>query len=228
MEMHERTAPACVGIILDGNRRWATARGVPTVDGHKAGMEALKKIVVHCTTRQIRHLAAYVFSSENWQRSSAEVQALMELMARGIVQETPFLLKHGIRVRIVGERERFTPDIRQAIGRVEAETAACDALTVWLCLSYGSRAEIIAAVQGARSEDVLTEVSFARHLWSAGMPDPDLIIRTGGRKRLSNFLLWQAAYSELFFLDTLWPDFNEAAFDTVLSEFAERTRTFGI
>lgn len=228
MEMSEPAAPACVGIILDGNRRWAKERGLPAVEGHTAGMEALKKTVGHCIKRQIPHLAAYVFSSENWQRTPEEVRALMELMARGIVQELPFLLEHGVRVRIIGERGRFAPDMQQAIERVEQETAVCTAVTVWLCLSYGARAELVAAAQAARSEETLTEASFARHLWSTGMPDPEIIIRTGGRKRLSNFLLWQAAYSELFFLDTLWPDFDETAFDAVLAEFAERTRTFGI
>jgi undecaprenyl diphosphate synthase len=178
--------------------------------------------------RNIQHLAVFAFSSENWGRSEEEVAALMELMAAVLAEETEHLAEIGVRVRIIGERKLFSATLQGLISSIEEKTSHGDKLTLWVCLSYGSRAEIVDTARSLLGAAHIDESTFASHLWTSGMPDPDIIIRTGGRHRLSNFLLWQAAYSELFFLDTLWPDFSERELDGVLEEFAKRTRTFGI
>ena len=222
-------SPQCVGIILDGNRRWAKKKDLPALEGHREGAERLKECIGWCISRTIGHLVVYAFSTENWQRPNEEVSYLMELMQAAIVEEASGLIKKGVRVQFVGQREKFSPEMQKQIRGLENESAANTALTLWICLSYGGRAEIVAAARAATENGgELTEESFAKNLWTAGMPDPDIVIRTGGRHRISNFLLWQSAYSEIFFLDTLWPDFSEPEFDQVLKEFEERTRTFGV
>ena len=222
-------SPQCVGIILDGNRRWAKKKDISALEGHREGAERLKECIAWCISRTIGHLVVYAFSTENWQRPNEEVSYLMELMQAAIVEEASGLIKKGVRVQFVGQREKFSPEMQKQIRGLENESAANTALTLWICLSYGGRAEIVAAARAATENGgELTEESFAKNLWTAGMPDPDIVIRTGGRHRISNFLLWQSAYSEIFFLDTLWPDFSESEFDQVLKEFEERTRTFGI
>jgi undecaprenyl diphosphate synthase len=221
--------PQCIGIILDGNRRWAKERGLSSLEGHREGLSTLKTCIEAIAHRSIPHLVVFAFSSENWGRADEEVGYLMELMADAIRTEVPVLREKGIAVRVIGDRTRFPPDMRAAIEEIDAARSSDPVLTVWVCLSYGSRAEIVAAANALIKEGrEVDEPGFARHLWSAGMPDPDIIIRTGGRRRISNFLLWQAAYAELFFLDSMWPDFRPETLDAVLEEYAARVRTYGL
>ncbi len=223
------SAPQCIGIILDGNRRWAKREGLPMLEGHRRGADRLIECVRWVRDRGIKHLVVYAFSTENWNRMQEEVSYLMDLFretAEGTLKE---LVKDKVRIRFIGELSRLPRDLQGTIQRLETTSASNSAITVWICMSYGSRAEIISAVNVAvqKGEEV-TEQNFSRYFWSAGMPDPDLIIRTSGRNRLSNFVLWQAAYSELFFVEKFWPDFAEADLDRILAEFDERKRTFGV
>lgn len=222
-----QNTPACVGIILDGNRRWAKANGVSKLEGHRAGLETLKKTVRFVRDSKIKNLVVYAFSTENWNRDRDEVSYLMELFREAIQIEMNELGKENVRVRFVGQRERFSPALQKAMGDIENKTSHNDAITLWVCLSYGGRAEIVAAANVAAQTGVVTEETISKNLWTMGMPDPDIIIRTGGEKRLSNFLSWQAIYSELFFTDTLCPDFNKEEFDAILAEFATRERRNG-
>ncbi|MBI2048562.1 MAG: di-trans,poly-cis-decaprenylcistransferase [Parcubacteria group bacterium] len=217
--------PQCIGIILDGNRRWAKGKGLPSLEGHRQGAERLRDTARLVRDRGIRHLAVYAFSTENWNRDEKEVSYLMGLF-RDIV-ETHFaeLAKEGIRIRFVGQRDRFASDMQELMARVEKDSESNESLTLWVCFSYGGRAEIAAAAQTISGD--ITEESIATHLWTAGMPDPDIVIRTGGEKRLSGFLTWQSIYSELFFVDEYWPDFSEAILDSILSEYAQRERRHG-
>jgi undecaprenyl diphosphate synthase len=219
--------PTCVGIILDGNRRWAKTRGMSTLEGHRKGAETLRDTARFMHKKGIAHLAVFAFSTENWNRSAEEVTYLMKLFSETIEEHFSKLTKENIRIRFVGQRERFAPDLQEAMTTVEAQTAGNSGLTLWCCLSYGGRAEIVAAARSAAAEGEITEESLATHLWTAGMPDPDIIIRPGGEKRLSGFLTWQSVYSELFFIDAFWPDFNEKEFDAILAEFAGRERRHG-
>jgi len=221
------SAPACVGIILDGNRRWAKENGVSKLEGHRAGTETLKKTVRFVRDSGVKHLIVYAFSTENWNRDKDEVSYLMDLFREAIQKEMSELGKENVRVRFVGQRGRFSEDLQQSMGEIEKETEKNEAITLWVCLSYGGRAEIVAAANSAAKSDLITEELLAKNLWTSEMPDPDIIIRTGGEKRLSNFLLWQSAYSELFFTDTLCPDFNKEEFDAILTEFATRERRRG-
>lgn len=219
----------CIGIILDGNRRWAKEKGLPTLEGHREGFEALKKIVLATRKKGIPHLAVYAFSSENWNRPVEEVAGLMSLIQEAALEGTRDLVSEGVRLRFVGDLDRLDEGPRSAVEHAQRDSANNSQLTLWICLSYGGRAEILSAIQEASAhEGLITEELLVQHMWSSGMPDPDLIIRTGGQKRLSNFLLWQAAYSELFFLEKLWPDFTPDDLDTVLEEYEQRTRNFGI
>lgn len=218
----------CVGIILDGNRRWAEMRGLPKMDGHRAGMETLKRSVRFVRDSGIKHLIVYAFSTENWNRDKEEVEYLMNLFREAMMGDINELGKENVLIRFVGQRERFSDDLQKSMERIEKETENNDAITLWICLSYGGRAEIVAAANAAAEKsNLITEDLLAQNLWTSGMPDPDLIIRTGGEKRLSNFLLWQSAYSELFFTDTLCPDFNKEEFDSIMAEFETRERRNG-
>lgn len=229
--MNERATavPLCVGIILDGNRRWAKDRGLPKLEGHRVGLlETLKNTVKFVQKKGIKHLVAYMFSTENWNREPAEVSYLMDLFRESIRTQMKELAEENVRVRFIGQRERFSPDLQAAMQDVEKDTAQNDGITLWCCLSYGGRAEIAAAArQAAEQGEEITEGSISRNLWSADMPDPDIIIRTSGEQRLSGFLTWQSVYSELFFTDTKWPDFSEEEFEAILAEFAERERRHG-
>lgn len=225
---HNMKAPECVGIILDGNRRWAKAKGLPKLEGHRVGLlETLRSAVRFIRDRGTKHLVVYMFSTENWNREPAEVTYLMGLFRSSIQTEMRALGEEGVRIRFAGQRERFSQDLQEAMDTTEKETAHNTAMTLWCCLSYGGRSEIVAAANAAAKEGEVTEASLAKHLWTAGMPDPDIIIRTGGNQRLSNFLPWQSIYSELFFTETHWPDFSEKEFDAILAEFAERERRHG-
>jgi undecaprenyl diphosphate synthase len=223
------SAPQCIGIILDGNRRWAKREGLPSLEGHRRGADRLIECVRWVRDRDIKHLVVYAFSTENWKRTQEEVSYLMDLFRESAERTLKELAKDNVRVRFIGKLDMLPEDLQATVKRLEETSASNSSITLWICMSYGSRAEIAgAAAAAARAGETVTEENFSKYLWSAGMPDPALIIRTSGRHRLSNFLLWQAAYSEFYFLDTLWPDFSEADLDRVLAEFSETQRTFGV
>ena len=227
--------PAHVAIIMDGNGRWAKSRGLPRVAGHREGSRAVRRAVEAAIQSGVSWLTIYAFSSENWRRPAGEIMDLTGLLRRYLRSEIAELKQTGVRMRFIGDRTRFDTDIQGDLEAAERDTAGNSRLNLTIALSYGARAEIaaaaraaIAAVQrGALNPNDLNEDVFARFLATDGMPDPDLIIRTSGEQRLSNFLLWQAAYAELVFLDVLWPDFDSAHFSAALSEFARRERRFG-
>jgi undecaprenyl diphosphate synthase len=225
--MTAKKVPQCVGIILDGNRRWAKQKGLSQLQGHTAGMDNLERIVRALSAYGTKHVVVYAFSTENWKRSEEEVSHLMGLVLEFAEKHLKKLIEEKVRVRFAGQRGKLAPDVRAAVERIEAESRG-GACTLWVCLSYGGRAEIVEAARAMQQGgEEITEESFAERLWTAGMPDPDLIIRTGGEKRLSNFLAWQSAYSELFFTDTFWPDFSESELQRILDEYAERERRMG-
>lgn len=227
-ELSQEKTTTCIGIILDGNRRWAKEKGLPALEGHRRGFNLLKEAARWVRDRRVPHLAVFAFSTENWNRSQEEVGYLMDIFRDAIRDTGDELGKEGIRVRFIGERERFADDIKKGIVESEEKTKDNTNMTLWICLSYGARAEIVAAAQAASAHDgLLTEELLRQHFWSAEMPDPDIIIRTGGARRLSNFLLWQAAYSELFFIDPYWPDFSEKILDEILAEYTDRERRMG-
>ncbi|HUO56256.1 MAG TPA: polyprenyl diphosphate synthase [Candidatus Paceibacterota bacterium] len=218
----------CIGIILDGNRRWAKKHGMPKLLGHHEGRVTLENAVRWVRERGIPNLVVFMFSTENWKREKEEVDYLMELFRESVKEDIAELAKEGVRVRYIGQRERFAKDLQEVMDKAERDTEHNTAITLWCCLSYGSRAEITEAAKSlAASGEEITEETLRSHFWSAEMPDPDIIIRTGGEQRLSNFLLWQAAYSELFFIDEYWPDFSEKLLDQILEEYAARERRHG-
>jgi undecaprenyl diphosphate synthase len=220
--------PRAVAIVMDGNGRWASSHGVPVAEGHRAGSRALRPIVETAIDLGIESLAVYAFSTENWARSADEVGSLMEIFGETIDRELLDLAREGVHTEFVGRRDR-APDWLQARMRdLEAATAKERRLKLWIAFDYGGRAEIVEAARRiVESGDEIDESSFARHLYAPGMPDPDLVIRTSGELRLSNFLLWQSAYAEFAFTDTLWPDFGPAEFRAAIEEYASRRRRFG-
>ncbi|MEZ5121645.1 MAG: polyprenyl diphosphate synthase [Solirubrobacterales bacterium] len=213
-----------VAIITDGNGRWAQARGLPVVEGHRAGADTVKARVRDAVDLGVLELTVFSFSTENWSRSPAEVAALMAMFAERIDRETPELDEEGVRMRFVGRREGVDPELVRKIEWAERTTSQNTRLTLFIAFNYGGRAEILDA---ARRFDGGSEADFARLLYAPDMHDPDLLIRTSGEQRISNFLLWQCAYSELVFRDELWPDFSREAFEASLDEFAARQRRFG-
>lgn len=223
------TGVTCIGIIMDGNRRWAKAHNLPVFEGHRKGYETLKEVLRAARAAGVAHVVAYAFSTENWNRSEEEVGYLMQLFRSILEHETNALIADRVRVRFAGDRTRFGADMQKLMTEMEQATSASYDTTLHLLMSYGGRAEIVAAARAiaATADTDFTEEAFTARLWSYPMPDPDLVIRTGGEKRLSNFLPWQTTYSELFFLDTYWPDFSKEAFVAVLAEFASRERRHG-
>lgn len=227
--------PAHVAIIMDGNGRWAQARGLPRIAGHRRGGEAVRRTVTAAGELGIPYLTLFGFSSENWKRPADEVDDLMGLLRHYLRGEVAELHRNNVRVRVIGDRERLAPDIVTLIENTEALTADNTGLNLSVALSYGGRAEIAgaarriaeAAAAGRLDPVEIDETLFARYLLTADMPDPDLVIRTSGEQRLSNFLLWQTAYSEFVFIDTLWPDFARADLERALSEFHGRERRYG-
>jgi undecaprenyl diphosphate synthase len=213
-----------VAIITDGNGRWAKARGLPVGEGHRAGADNLKQRLRDAGELGIEELTVYSFSTENWSRPEEEVLGLMALFAERIVEETPELNDNGVRMRFIGRREGVEPALVEQMEWAESLTGGNDAITLYVAFNYGARAEIVDA---ARRFDGGDEDDFRELLYAPEMHDPDLIIRTSGERRLSNYLLWQAAYSELVFRDELWPDFDRAAFEASLAEYSERRRRFG-
>lgn len=223
--------PAHVAIIMDGNGRWAQARGLPRHEGHKAGACAVRGIVAECRRLGIPHLTLYAFSSENWARPRAEISQLFSLLSQFLTSEVPEMQRKGIALKVLGDLDGLPLAQRMALGHAMSRTSGGKGMTLNLALNYGARAELLGAVRRLAAEGAdmaaLDEEQLSGALYTAGQPDPDLLIRTSGEQRLSNFLLWQCAYSELFFTPVLWPDFNEAALREALAAYAGRSRRFG-
>ena len=220
--------PHHVAIVMDGNGRWAKRRLMPRIAGHRQGVESLRRCIRACAKHGVGVLTVFAFSSENWGRPQDEVSGLMELMGKALVREVPELKEAGIRLHFVGDRQGLPERMRQSLTQAEAATADNRGMVLNVCFNYGGRWDIAqAAAQLAARGEPITENALDRALALAHGPDPDLLIRTGGEQRISNFLLWQCAYSELYFSDRLWPDFDEAALDEAFAAFAERERRFG-
>ena len=221
--------PIHIGIIMDGNGRWAKKRGLPRTFGHKAGGETFVNIVTECRKMGIKCLTVYAFSTENWKRSETEVSALMSLMKEYMVRYTEDLVKNGIRLRILGDLSRFENSTVEEINKRIEMSKNNDGMTLCIALNYGGRAELTTAVnkllKSGKTE--ITEKDISDSLYTEGLPDPDLIIRTSGEQRTSNFLLWQSAYSEYYFTDVLWPDFDEKELKKAVEEYSKRNRRFG-
>lgn len=220
--------PHAVAIVMDGNGRWATAHGVSVAEGHRAGSRALRPVVETAIDVGVESLAVYAFSTENWNRPPDEVELLMEIFTETIERELPDLVRQGVRTRFIGRRDRAPAPLQERMAALEDETEGNRTLNLWIAFDYGGRAEIVdaanRAVAGGREVD---EETFATYLNAPEMPDPDLLIRTSGELRVSNFLLWQLAYAELVFVDTLWPDFGEDHLRSALDDYASRRRRFG-
>jgi undecaprenyl diphosphate synthase len=226
-----RLVPAHIAIIMDGNGRWASARGLPRVAGHRAGVKAVRRTIEAAVKSGVRWLTLYAFSSENWRRPREEVSDLTGLLRRFVKSELEELGREGVRLRFIGDRGRFDVDIQAELASAEIATVDNTRLNLIVALSYGGRGEIVAAAQAAIAKGLnpadLDEESFSRLLSTRDIPDPDIILRTSGELRLSNFLLWQSAYAELIFTDVLWPDFSGEHFAETLAEYARRERRFG-
>jgi undecaprenyl diphosphate synthase len=228
--------PAHIAIIMDGNGRWAEAQGKERYEGHIEGVASVKACIKAARKRGVRYLTLYAFSTENWGRPQAEVDALMQLFCKSVTKETPELVEQGVRVRIIGRRDRFSEDVRERLLHIEESTAEGDKLTLVLAFDYSSRDELVRATRsiaerverGELKAEQIDDKLISAHLDTADMPDPDLVIRTSGECRLSNFLLWQASYAEMYFPQIMWPDFREEAFDKALEVYAERNRRYGL
>ena len=213
-----------VAIITDGNGRWAQGRGLPVIEGHRAGADVVKARLRDSVELGVRELTVYSFSTENWARPKAEVDGLMAMFAERIDRETPELDEEGVRMRFIGRRDRLGSGLLERMEWAEERTAGNDRITLFVAFDYGGRAEIVDAARTFSGE---TEDEFRRHLYAPEMHDPDLLIRTSGEQRISNYLLWQCAYSELVFRDELWPDFTREVYEQSLAEFERRRRRFG-
>jgi len=235
LDQPPRQLPRHVAIIMDGNGRWAAARHLPRVAGHRAGAQAVRRTIEAAINKQISWLTLYAFSSENWQRPEDEISDLTGLLRHYLRHEVAELHRERVRLRAIGDRARFGPDITRELADAEALTAGNTRLNLTVALSYGGRSEIVAAAravaEAARAQKLdpalLTEATFSSFLFTAGMPDPDLVIRTSGERRVSNFLLWQAAYAEYLFPEVLWPDFSATHFDSALADYGTRDRRYG-
>ena len=235
-EIQLRSVPRHLAIIMDGNNRWARREGYPGVAGHRAGAEVVREIISACESRGIRYLTLFAFSSENWGRPRAEVRALLALLSRYLRNEVTKLVSDGVRLRVIGRRDRFSPRLQQLIATAEAETEAGERATLTLALDYGGRWDVAQVTQslaqdvlsGAMQLDDIDEEAISQRLATADLPDPDLCIRTAGETRISNFLLWQFAYAEFWFTEVLWPDFDETVLDLALADYAVRERRFGV
>jgi len=223
--------PRHVAIIMDGNRRWARQRGVPELEGHSAGVEAIRGLLRHAVRRGIEVLTLYAFSRENWARTDEEVVGLFGLLEAAIRSETAELRAQGVHVRLIGRADELPPETRRSIDSALEATASGDRLVLNIAFNYAGRTELVDAirriVRAGVAADEIDESTVARALYTGDLPDPDLVIRTGGEQRLSNFLIWQSAYAELYTTETLWPDFGSEGLDAALAEYATRTRRFG-
>ena len=227
--------PTHIAIIMDGNGRWAKAKGKDRCDGHIEGVVSVKACIKAARKRGVRYLTLYAFSTENWGRPQAEVDALMQLFCQSVTKETPELIEQGVQVRVIGRRDRFSADVQERLLHIEESTAAGDKLTLVLAFDYSSRDELVRATRaiaervakGELKAEEIDDAVISANLDTADIPDPDLIIRTSGECRLSNFLLWQASYAEMYFPQTMWPDFREEEFDKALEVYASRERRYG-
>ncbi len=227
--------PTHVAIIMDGNGRWAQQKHRPRLYGHKVGVESVQEIVEYASELGVKVLTLYAFSSENWKRPSTEVSGLMSLLKGYLLSELSKMLKNSVRLVSIGDIQKLPQDVREVLEKTIAETAGNDGLILNLALSYGGRSEIVQAVRKIASDvlakrislDEIDEKLITNHLYTSGLPEPDLLIRTGGEARLSNFLLWQASYAEIYFTDTMWPEFRREAFFRAIAEFQGRERRFG-
>ena len=228
--------PTHIAIILDGNGRWAKAQGKDRCEGHIEGVVSVKACIKAARKRGVRYLTLYAFSTENWGRPQAEVNALMELFCKSVTKETPELIEQGVRVQIIGRRDRFSEEVRERLQHIEESTKEGDKLTLVLAFDYSSRDELVRATRviaekvksGELKAEEIDDAVIAAHLDTANIPDPDLIVRTSGECRLSNFMLWQASYAEMYFPQTMWPDFRDEAFDKAIEEYAQRERRYGL
>ena len=221
--------PHHMAVVMDGNGRWAKQRFLPRVAGHKKGVDALRRCIKLCSARGVKVLTVFAFSSENWRRPPDEVAYLMELLTFVLRREVPKMVADGVQLHVVGDREHLSDRIKQALVRSEQATAHCERLVLNVCFNYGGRWDMVqAANKLMQKNQPITEEALSQELVLSHVPDPDLLIRTGGEHRLSNFLIWQSAYTELFFSDVLWPDFDESHFDQALDSFAKRERRFGM
>ena len=229
--MAKQNLPQHIAIILDGNRRWAREKGMPAVRGHEYGAKTLDKIVEHCLKVGIKHLTVYVFSTENWKRTKFEVNALMVLLEKYLKDKGSEMAEQGIRLTLFGEKSRLPKTVQGELNKILKQTKSNKKLHLNLALNYGGRSEITEAVKKINSKKIssskITEKLIADNLYSVGQPDPDLVIRTGGEMRLSNFLLWQVAYSELYFIKKYWPAFTPRDLDRAIEEWQRRQRRFG-
>ncbi|MDE6183229.1 MAG: di-trans,poly-cis-decaprenylcistransferase [Rikenellaceae bacterium] len=218
-----------VAVIMDGNGRWALSRGLERIEGHYRGVEAVRRVISASLDAGLQYLTIYAFSKENWGRDRKEVDGLMELFCKTIALEVPSLIEKNVKVRFLCDKSELSPDVISSLDYCTDKTAGCSGMTLLVALNYSGRAEIVSAMRrmAEASESDIDEKTVERYLYTAGVPDPDLIIRTSGEQRLSNFLLWQSAYSEFYFVDTLWPDFTEESFNRALEEFRKRKRRFG-
>jgi len=220
-----------LAIILDGNRRWAREKGLPAFKGHEAGYERIKDVCKWCIKKDIEILTVYAFSTENWNRNKEEVKYLMFLLNKAFSKEMEELNKLGIKMNIIGSRDRISPTIKKNIEKTEEKTKNNKKMVLNICFNYGGRLEIVEAVKNIIKEDTkpeeVTEELISKHIWFKGQPEPDLIVRTSGEQRLSGFLTWTSVYSELYFPNCYWPDFNEKELDKTIEEFERRNRRFG-
>lgn len=225
----ENAIPKTVGIILDGNRRWAKERNLPTLEGHRQGAQTLRACLKWANDAGVKTLIVYGFSTENWKRTEEEVSGLMDMISHFAKEMVPRALETGTRIRFIGLLETLPKKTRASIAALEEKTKNGEGIELIVALSYGGRAEIVDAVKriSESEKETLTEESFDKKLWTTDIPDPNIIIRTGGQKRLSNFLLWQCAYSELFFVDTYWPAFTKEEFDAILRGYGNRQQNRG-
>ena len=227
-------APQHIAIIMDGNGRWAKKRGLPRTAGHAAGAEAFRRIATHCSKRGVKYLTVYAFSTENWKRAEEEVTGIMQLMGKYLEEGLRDMEKNRVRICFFGDLSRLSPELREMCLRAQSESKDYD-VQVNFCFNYGGRLEIVQAAQqfaqavakGEHKPEELTEALFENYLYSAGVPDPELIIRPSGEQRTSNFLLWQSAYSEYVFMNVLWPDFSAKDLDAAIEEYHRRNRRFG-
>lgn len=223
-----KEVPSHVGIIMDGNRRWAKQKGLEVKAGHKEGVEALERVVKAAAKLKVKYLTVYALSTENIkERKQDEIGDLFSIMRAGFITKLPLLKKQGVKVKFFGDIKHLPLAVKHTLSHAERVLSGGRTLQLNIAINYGSRAEIIQAIEKLRNEDKVTQETFSSKLYSKGISDPDLIIRTGGQKRLSNFLLWQTAYSELYFTDKLWPDFSEQDFQEAVKEYEQRKRNFG-
>ena len=233
MQLDTNNIPQHIAIIMDGNGRWAAEKGKPRSFGHQAGVDTVRRITSECTRLGVKYLTLYTFSTENWNRPATEVAALMGLVLTSLEDE--IFMKNNVRFRVIGDLKRLPEEVRQKLHETEEHTAANTAMTMVIALSYSSRWEITEATRqianevkaGTLNPADINEDTIAQHMATAFMPDPDLLIRTGGEERISNYLLWQIAYSELYFCDTFWPDFSEEELQRVIANYQQRQRRFG-